>query len=218
MEQAFYTIGKYAQDPSYQATPQEIAQMAKFVVTHGGRAILNDIVLRGYIYALGGYFKGNLEIGTIDKFFVDSLSGELRMNGPKSARSEQGYPTDETSEKIDLLKLFYQVDPDSLARIARLLLNSSVAHLTMDAVEGINHVRDGQSQSIARLRESDGLTLDNLLSTTQLSADELFMANKQTGNTFRFDGSSARWFHNGVQTMGGVITVDDNGFLKLLRD
>ena len=60
MEQAFYTINKYAQDPSYQATEEEVAQMAKFVVTHGGRAILNDIILRGYIYALGGYFKGEV--------------------------------------------------------------------------------------------------------------------------------------------------------------
>ena len=34
--------------------------MAKFVVTHGGRAILNDIVLRGYIYALGGVFNGTV--------------------------------------------------------------------------------------------------------------------------------------------------------------
>lgn len=60
MEQAFYTIAKYAQDPSYQPTEQEVAQMAKFVVTHGGRAILNDIVLRGYVYAFGGYFKGEI--------------------------------------------------------------------------------------------------------------------------------------------------------------
>ena len=60
MEQAFYTIGKYAQDPSYQATAEEVANMAKFVVTHGGRAILNDIVLRGYIYALGGVFCGTV--------------------------------------------------------------------------------------------------------------------------------------------------------------
>ena len=60
MEQAFYTIGKYARDPSYQATEEEVRRMAKFVVTHGGRAILNDIVLRGYIYALGGYFKGEV--------------------------------------------------------------------------------------------------------------------------------------------------------------
>lgn len=58
MDAALYTIMKYKDDPSYQATQQEIAQMAKFVVTHGGRAILNDIVLRGYIYAEGGVFNG----------------------------------------------------------------------------------------------------------------------------------------------------------------
>jgi hypothetical protein len=60
MEQALYTISKYARDPSYMASTEEVSQMAKFVVTHGGRAILNDIVLRGYIYALGGYFKGEV--------------------------------------------------------------------------------------------------------------------------------------------------------------
>ena len=61
MQQAFYTIGKYVNNPEYQPTEEEVAQMAKFVVTHGGRAILNDIVLRGYIYALGGYFKGEVQ-------------------------------------------------------------------------------------------------------------------------------------------------------------
>lgn len=60
MEQAFYTINKYLEDPSYQATDEEVAQMAKFVVTHGGRAILNDIILRGYVYAKGGFFKGEI--------------------------------------------------------------------------------------------------------------------------------------------------------------
>jgi hypothetical protein len=60
MEQAFYTINKYIEDPSYQATNEEVEQMAKFVVTHGGRAILNDIILRGYIYAKGGVFNGTV--------------------------------------------------------------------------------------------------------------------------------------------------------------
>lgn len=58
MSQAIYTIAKYAADPSYQATDEEVEAMAKFVVTHGGRAILNDIILRGYIYALGGKIGG----------------------------------------------------------------------------------------------------------------------------------------------------------------
>ena len=60
MDKAFYTINKYAQNPAYQPTDDEVAQMAKFVVTHGGRAILNDIILRGYIYALGGVFNGTV--------------------------------------------------------------------------------------------------------------------------------------------------------------
>lgn len=60
MEDAIYTVLKYADNPEYQPTEEELSKMAKFVVTHGGRAILNDIVLRGYIYALGGYFKGEV--------------------------------------------------------------------------------------------------------------------------------------------------------------
>lgn len=66
--QAIYTIQKYKNDPTYQPTDEEISNMAKFVVTHGGRAILNDIILRGIIYAEGGVMKsvkspnGNFEI------------------------------------------------------------------------------------------------------------------------------------------------------------
>ena len=66
--QAIYTIQKYKNDPTYHPTEDEISNMAKFVVTHGGRAILNDIILRGIIYAEGGVMKsvkspnGNFEI------------------------------------------------------------------------------------------------------------------------------------------------------------
>lgn len=68
LEQAIYTIQKYKDNPNYQPTEEEISNMAKFVVTHGGRAILNDIILRGIIYAEGGVMKsikspnGNFEI------------------------------------------------------------------------------------------------------------------------------------------------------------
>lgn len=61
LEQANETIISYLEDPTYQPTEEELASMANFVVTHGGRAILNDIILRGYIYALGGKI-GNLEV------------------------------------------------------------------------------------------------------------------------------------------------------------
>ena len=78
--QAIYTIQKYKNDPTYQPTEEEISNMAKFVVTHGGRAILNDIILRGIIYAEGGVMKsvkspnGNFEI---DEQGNASLRGEI---------------------------------------------------------------------------------------------------------------------------------------------
>lgn len=60
MRKAIKTAQMYKDDASYQPTQAEIAEMAKFVVTHGGRAILNDIILRGYVYADGGVFKGDV--------------------------------------------------------------------------------------------------------------------------------------------------------------
>lgn len=60
--QAVATVMKYVEDPNYQSTDEEVASMAKAVITHGGRAILNDIILRGVIYAKGGSF-GDLKIG-----------------------------------------------------------------------------------------------------------------------------------------------------------
>lgn len=54
LDKAIETINKYKDNPSYQPTEEELKEMANFVVTHGGRAILNDIILRGYVYALGG--------------------------------------------------------------------------------------------------------------------------------------------------------------------
>ena len=75
-EQAIRTAMAYMDDPTYQPTADELNNMAKFVVTHGGRAILNDVILRGYIYALGGKFKGTVE-ATDGKFRgeVEALSG-----------------------------------------------------------------------------------------------------------------------------------------------
>ena len=61
MEKAFYTIAKYAENPLYRATDDEVKNMmAQFVVTHGGRAILNDIIARGFVIATSGIFKNIL--------------------------------------------------------------------------------------------------------------------------------------------------------------
>lgn len=56
LQQAILTVMKFRNDPNYQPTDEEWANMANFVATHGG-----DTFLRGYIYALGGKFRGVVE-------------------------------------------------------------------------------------------------------------------------------------------------------------
>lgn len=60
LAKAIYTVQKYKENPNYEPTTEELASMAKAVITHGGRAILQDIILRGYVYAEGGVFRGTV--------------------------------------------------------------------------------------------------------------------------------------------------------------
>lgn len=84
LAQAHYTINKYAADPSYQATEEELKKMAKFVVTHGGRAILNDMILRGYVYAEGGVFKN---VSSPNGSFMITETGDVKIKGEINASS-----------------------------------------------------------------------------------------------------------------------------------
>lgn len=59
-EQAVYTAMKYLQNPSLEATEEELSLMCKWLATHGGRFILNDAIVRGVIYANGGVFRGGV--------------------------------------------------------------------------------------------------------------------------------------------------------------
>lgn len=55
-QQAIDTVMKLKSDPGYNPSDAEWGQLANFVATHGG-----DLFLRGYIYALGGKFRGTIE-------------------------------------------------------------------------------------------------------------------------------------------------------------
>ena len=72
LEQAILTVMRFRNDPDYQPTDAEWANMANFVVTHGG-----DVFLRGYIYALGGYFRGKVEIANGKILLNEDGSGQL---------------------------------------------------------------------------------------------------------------------------------------------
>ncbi len=61
LQQAINAIDYYKYNPTGEPTSEDLETFAKFVVTHGGRAIMEDVILRGYVYALGGKFKGEVE-------------------------------------------------------------------------------------------------------------------------------------------------------------
>ena len=64
-QQAINTVMKFKENPDYQPTDAEWGQLANFVATHGG-----DLILRGYIYALGGLFRGRFETSVGGKRIV----------------------------------------------------------------------------------------------------------------------------------------------------
>lgn len=84
MRNAFYTIGKYINDPGYMATDEELKKMCSFVLTHGGRAILNDIILHGYIYAKGGVLQS---VRSPNGNFTIDEQGNVVLKGNVTATS-----------------------------------------------------------------------------------------------------------------------------------
>lgn len=90
-EEAIATVQKILAGET--PTDEEWKSMAKFVATHGG-----DVFIRGYIYALGGYFRGMVDLGNgvtrlnadgtgwIGKKegnnpFIDFTGDKLKVNG-----------------------------------------------------------------------------------------------------------------------------------------
>jgi len=72
LQQAILTVMRFRNDPNYQPMDEEWANMANFVATHGGNAFFH-----GYIYALGGYFRGKVEIANGKILLNEDGSGQL---------------------------------------------------------------------------------------------------------------------------------------------
>lgn len=75
LQQAILTVMRFRNDPNYQPTDEEWANMANLVATHGGNAFF-----RGYIYALGGFFRGKMETSVDGKrIVIDPETNTLEM-------------------------------------------------------------------------------------------------------------------------------------------
>ena len=80
LEKAIYTVMKYKDNPQYEPTEEELLNMAKAVITHGGRAIFNDVIVRGYIHALGGFFRGKVETAVDgQRIVIDPSENSIQM-------------------------------------------------------------------------------------------------------------------------------------------
>lgn len=98
MRKAYYTIAKYAENPNYEPTAAELANdMAQFVVTHGGMAILNNIIARGAIFATSGIFKnitspyGKFRIDNEGNMTVRNATISGNMLSPLFSLTENNY-------------------------------------------------------------------------------------------------------------------------------
>lgn len=60
-DKALATVAKYAANPTYVPSEAELKTLAKYVVTHGGRVIMQDAIVRGTVYADSGRFTGIVE-------------------------------------------------------------------------------------------------------------------------------------------------------------
>ena len=231
MEDAIYTIMKYAKNPAYQPTEEEVSRMAKFVVTHGGRAILNDIVLRGYVYALGGLFKGNLDVGSNgDHFTLDGNTNAFTVTGPSSVIDTQGYPPDPQATQIDIFKVFTETDPDTLTRVARMFLSSALGYsITFDAEYGI-HITTPSGLSLTlrddtiEATQEDGVVAGKSYKTILSGYGIELYTNYPDGYRHMTDDLISLMIHSdgqfamqraGSGSVSGALKVDSNGFLKI---
>lgn len=73
-ESAIKAVTTYKQNPAYNPTETELKAMANAVITHGGRLIMNDAIVRGYIYAVGGTFRGTVRSNAFYSDWKDVMS------------------------------------------------------------------------------------------------------------------------------------------------
>ena len=110
-EQAIRTITKFKRNPHYMPTEEEWKELANFVVSHGG-----DAFYRGYIYALGGYFRGKVDIANGKILLNDDGSGKL-ANGAVEW-DKYGNMTRRSPERIGWVDIYQQFEKDHIISFA----------------------------------------------------------------------------------------------------
>lgn len=188
-QEAIATVQKIlnGEDP----TVDEWKSMAKFVATHGG-----DIFLRGYIYALGGIFRGRVETRINgNRIVIDPSDSSLKM-----------YNND---DKLCLNLSFSEMDNGRIFAGLNIVEYEGDTPFYTASVSGrlisFSNLIDGYSGFIGpdRLTFSNGR--EDILNMSVLTNSE--------GKKY-IDISSSSWNKN-EETSAGSMYVDQNGFVKV---
>jgi hypothetical protein len=144
------------------------------------------------------------------------------MNGHTHAQDSQGYPINPNSAMIDLLKLYYDVDADSLARIAVLKLQSSLGSIVLDTLNGIvSRTGIGATLKTVELIPGEGIKASNANHSVTLDGNALTFEDFTNRKKIIFDGGRLLWYsrlnNEWYKTGGGTLDIQ-NGFLKVLED
>ena len=214
MSQAIYTIMKYANDPSYEPTQEEIEAMAKFVVTHGGRAILNDVILRGYIYALGGYFKGKItaESGEIAG---DIIVGDVNdKNIVIKPSTNEGAAIVMKNGNVELMEMVFGTDGDNVWYPAIFVKHPNEPTFTRLDFSGIHSATSDSYEKTAHCGIGN-ISLSGVYNNKSIRTD-LGIDTDGLVHLHAYDYTNLRhaWTDLAHAAYGDVY-VDSNGFLKV---
>lgn len=168
LEQAILTVMRFRNDPNYQPTDAEWANMANFVATHGG-----DVFLRGYIYALGGKFRGevNAESGIFKNvkspngnFKIDEdgniwIKGEGEFSGTVNVISSNGYkivisPEDEYS--VPSIRMYDYNEEELLSISLQYGLGGMIPSISMFDPSSSDRLYFRSDSMVAEQKGSDG--------------------------------------------------------------
>ncbi len=224
LEAAIRCVAMFKENPSYQPTDEELASIAKIVLTHGGRAILNDVILRGYIYALGGRFQGEViaDSGVFKNISTPNKSLEIDEEGNVKGKDFE----------LENVKASGTIEAGSGSKIGNMQIldggatlgqNSSCINAHMVNIPYATNVIDYSKTISGSITQFDTYLISNdrsdLFQIKLPSNDDIINGNPKlhgNGHVFRITVSVGNFFSNASKSIrivkqGNMELYDRNG-------
>ena len=91
---------------------------------------------------------GNKNETTWNGFELNTDKGVFRMYGPSSVQELKPELPGSNAEEVDLFKIRYEVDADTLRRVATMYFESRSYVLRLDPIEGVSFLKRNADESI----------------------------------------------------------------------